>query len=256
MKIDYEPPLSTIKDFRRNWRGANHSSEFYLVARSLDGDLGTGYVGTLPKFKGKTFVQHLQERYSQGDQEIDVLDIGCGQGRALIELSQRFPSIKLHGVSADDYRPRLPKNLKPLAENIDYRIGDAHRLRNIFGDVRFDLIVSVCTFHYLPDPQGVLRQAYGLLKDSGMAFIHEPCIPLTFEEVKQLRRYWRLNGVDAKLESHGPMPYEGIELFDIAVRKTVPKLLLPFNYCIIEDRTLSYKLNQQEVSPKSLLVTR
>lgn len=135
-----------------------------------DGNLNE-YNATLPRFQGKTLFQHIRERVTQGQTPIRVLDIGCGKGIFLCELVSRFPQIKASGISAFDYREILEDPWFTYIQRVDYRVGNAYNLREIFNDVRFDVITSMYTLQYLPNPTAVVEQAYTLLNTGGVAFL-------------------------------------------------------------------------------------
>lgn len=109
-----------------------------------------------------------------------VLDIGCGDGALLLRLhtSVGLPWSHLVGITADepacgewDLRTHHPEGAKsvhvadfercstaPAANSNDQAVGcdfDWHR--------RFDLVVSLNTFHHLLDPIGAVQSALGLL---------------------------------------------------------------------------------------------
>lgn len=92
------------------------------------------YEAILPRIQDKTVVGHIRERLAQGQQQVSVLDIGCGKGIALCELILKFPKVKAYGLSDFDYRTVLDDPWLTYIQRVDYRVGDAHRLKKIFGD--------------------------------------------------------------------------------------------------------------------------
>lgn len=105
-------------------------------------------------------VPGLQQKLERG---ITVADVGCGRGRALIKLAERFPKSLFTGF--DVYGP----NIQKARENAE-RAGVASRVTFEQRDVSeslpgaFDLILTVDVVHDAVDPQGLLtsiRRALG-----------------------------------------------------------------------------------------------
>jgi 2-polyprenyl-3-methyl-5-hydroxy-6-metoxy-1,4-benzoquinol methylase len=87
---------------------------------------------------------------------IEVADIGCGRGRALIKLAQEFPNSRYVGY--DVFGPNVAKATLAAEE-----AGVADRVRFVEQDAseglqrRFDLITTFDVLHDAIDPQGLLR---------------------------------------------------------------------------------------------------
>lgn len=166
------------------------------------------YLELLPTFEGRNFAEHIETKFKQTGQPIAVLDIGCGQGVMLGELLDLdINSIPVYpfGVSAFDYRPFLgeDKDIIDPDDEVNYRVGDAHKLSRLFPDIKFDIVVSVATFKYLADPLAALKQAYMVCKEGGLMFIDSFCVPLTKPQADLLRTFWEKNGIKVDLrQSH------------------------------------------------------
>lgn len=135
-----------------------------------DGNLAE-YRAGLPRHNGQTIIDCIRERTAQGQKPVNVLDIGCGKGIFLCELSLKFPQVRAFGLSAFDYRDFLEDPWFTYIKRVDYRLGDAHNLKQIFKGVRFDIVTSFYTFPYLANPSAVLDQVHSLLNSGGLAFI-------------------------------------------------------------------------------------
>ncbi len=239
----------------RSFRDVRHKDRLYLgnppKAQSEGGryrgnrDLSY-YIANLPTFEELTFFDHARNK-TDDSEEVRVLDIGCGEGLALAELKQKLPEVKAFGISATDMRVITPPDdLKPYVDSIDYRIGDAHKLKDIFRGESFDYIISTKTFIHLGDPFRVLKQCYRLLKTGGIAFIEDPGFWLTAREFSKLQQFWESQGVKAEL--HGLLSMSSEEItqlaaafpvfnntrsdFHIAIQRSpeAPRLPMPFKY--------------------------
>ena len=89
-----------------------------------------------------------------------VLEVGCGEGNALGQLSDRFPRLTYCG---------LDLVVEQVREDVALLNGDAHFLP--FADKSFDLVFSICVFRYLADKIKALREVSRVLKPTGKAYI-------------------------------------------------------------------------------------
>ena len=100
-----------------------------------------------------------------------LLDIGCGDGRLLFELSRKFLGKKLAGI---DYSKRAIDYAKIMDTNAEWVYGDI-KDKNIF-DVKFDIITLIETLeHIKPDEiKTFLNGAHNYLKESGSFIVTVP----------------------------------------------------------------------------------
>jgi len=98
---------------------------------------------------------------------IDVVDVGCGRGLALMHLAQRFPQSRFLGYdfsqeanqwANDEARRRGLKNVR-------FEIRDAAKLDD---EQRFDVIFAFDSIHDQVDPHAMLAGIYRALKDDGL----------------------------------------------------------------------------------------
>jgi SAM-dependent methyltransferase len=103
---------------------------------------------------------------------IDVLDVGCGNGRALNHLAAAFPRSRFTGYSTK-------------GEDVDAARCEAHERQ--LGNVRFarrdaalvchldefDLVTALDTIHDHPRPDAALRRLAGALRHDGVLLLRE-----------------------------------------------------------------------------------
>jgi ubiquinone/menaquinone biosynthesis C-methylase UbiE len=114
-------------------------------------------------------VPGLEKRLDSG---IDVLDVGCGSGRAMIALAERYPNSKFAGYDFSDEgvgRARSEAKEKGLT-NVRFEVQDA---ANFEVGSQFDLITSFDAIHDQADPKGMLRSISKALKPDGVYLIQD-----------------------------------------------------------------------------------
>jgi SAM-dependent methyltransferase len=108
-------------------------------------------------------IDGLGRRLEEG---IDVADIGCGRGRALIKLAQAFPQSRFVGYDA--YGPNVAQ---ARANANDAGVGD--RIRFVELDATdglpapADFVTTFDVVHDAVDPSGLLRAIRNALKPGG-----------------------------------------------------------------------------------------
>jgi ubiquinone/menaquinone biosynthesis C-methylase UbiE len=101
-----------------------------------------------------------------------VLDVGCGSGRALIQLAKAFPASRFVGY--DSY-PGVVERAKRNAEREDVADRIAFEVCDIMkgAPAQFDLVTAFDSLHDLPDPADGLRALGRALKDDGVLLVLE-----------------------------------------------------------------------------------
>jgi len=129
-------------------RGSAKTEEDRVIARKFgkeffDGDRKYGYGGYYynPRFWQPvipTFIDYFGLTASSS-----VLDIGCGKGFMLYDLTQLIPGITVKGIDISEYAiTNAIDDMKPHV-----KVGNAKKLD--FGDKTFDVIISINTVHNL-----------------------------------------------------------------------------------------------------------
>lgn len=111
----------------------------------------------------------FEERLEAGAK---VLDLGCGQGRALLALAQRFPRSRFLGIDlceAPLEKARASAREQKL-DNIHFEQGDGARLSH---KEAFDLITTFDAIHDQSRPDLVLKNIHGALKSGGAYLMQE-----------------------------------------------------------------------------------
>ena len=101
-----------------------------------------------------------------------VLDAGCGRGRSLKQLAERFRPERILGVDAD---PRMPRWAEPVVSGldcaVDLRVADASDTG--LPDASVDLVFCHQTLHHLADQEAALAEFFRVLKPGGVLLMAE-----------------------------------------------------------------------------------
>ena len=114
-------------------------------------------------------VPGLTERLEKG---IDVLDVGCGSGRALNLMARSFPNSRFLGYDLSEEaiaRARAEAEEHGTA-NARFEVKDAATLDE---EARYDLITTFDAVHDQADPAAVLKGIADALKDDGIYLMQD-----------------------------------------------------------------------------------
>jgi len=111
-------------------------------AEYWDGERQYGYGGYRYDGRWRPIAQRLAERYDLAP-GMRVLDVGCGKGFLLYELSQVVSGLEIAGIDISAYGIA---NAKPEVAG-SLQVGDARSLP--FAADSFDLVISLGTLHNL-----------------------------------------------------------------------------------------------------------
>jgi ubiquinone/menaquinone biosynthesis C-methylase UbiE len=108
-----------------------------------DGDRKYGYGGYYYDGRWKAVAKKLIEHYKLKSND-KILDIGCGKGFLLYELSVLIPNLKVYGIDISKYAIQNAK------EEVKDKLIVANATFLPFEDYEFDLVISLNTLHNLP----------------------------------------------------------------------------------------------------------
>jgi SAM-dependent methyltransferase len=114
----------------------------------------------------------IDRRLRDSTRPAKVIDVGCGEGWAAIELARAFPAIRVVGLDIDPTsieRARRHAAEAGLADRVTFRLGDASN--GGFGEDRFDLVLFLESLHDLPRPVEALVGARASLAEAGAVIV-------------------------------------------------------------------------------------
>ncbi|MGZ8408301.1 MAG: class I SAM-dependent methyltransferase [Hyphomicrobium sp.] len=111
----------------------------------------------------------LVERLTTG---IDVLDVGCGLGQALLQLAAAFPNSRFTGydISQEAIGRAVQEAASAGLPNVDFVIRDATHMSE---RGRFDLVLTFDAIHDQPDPAAVLAGIRRALRPGGVYLMQD-----------------------------------------------------------------------------------
>ena len=114
-------------------------------------------------------VPGLKEKLQNG---IDVLDVGCGSGRAINKLAALFPNSTFYGY--DFSKQAISRASKEAAEkqlsNVRFEVKD---VTSLDVDNKYDLITTFDAVHDQANPAAVLAGIENALKDDGIYLMQD-----------------------------------------------------------------------------------
>ena len=136
----------TVRDVKA--RGVEKTEEDRSIARKFgkdffDGDRKNGYGGYNyhPRF-WQPVIPTFQDHFGLSS-NTSILDVGCGKGFMLCDISELIPGIKVKGIDISEYA------IENAMEEMKPHIQVANALDLPFEDNSFDVVISINTIHNL-----------------------------------------------------------------------------------------------------------
>lgn len=103
---------------------------------------------------------------------IDVLDVGCGAGLAMLELAATFPASSFTGIELceDAFAETQVTAARMNLSNLALRAQDLSQVTTLG---KFDLITAFDAVHDQKDPQGLLDLVFNSLADDGLFLMQD-----------------------------------------------------------------------------------
>ncbi|MGJ5620700.1 class I SAM-dependent methyltransferase [Sulfitobacter sp. MF3-043] len=103
---------------------------------------------------------------------IDVLDVGCGAGRAMMKLARAFPASRFTGVDLceDAFVETQVEAARSNLSNLRFLAQDLSQVTSLG---KFDLITAFDAVHDQKDPQGLLDLVHNSLAEGGLFLMQD-----------------------------------------------------------------------------------
>lgn len=109
---------------------------------------------------------------SRLERGINVLDAGCGGGRALLALAEAYPNSRFTGydLCPEAFEEAAKEALARGLANLRFEVRD---LRDFYEPQRYDLITSFDAVHDQPEPQALIAGIALALKPGGVYLMQD-----------------------------------------------------------------------------------
>ncbi len=161
----YIPHLGSVEDeiltCFKNGGGVPYSS-FKRFHEIMEEDSGQTIVPIIVD-QVVPLMEGMKEALLQG---VDVLDVGCGRGKALLELAKVFPKSRFTGydISNESITHAIREMDREGLENLNYEVRDAS---NFQEKEKFFLILALDAIHDQAKPRQALENIYNSLSTHG-----------------------------------------------------------------------------------------
>lgn len=131
-------------------------------------------------------VEKTLEKAIESEDIVRVLEIGCGEGRVLMELRKLFSNIEIYGINKKPWAAmRGESSLKRTGTY--YNIFGREEIKEVklpkvsfydagnglrFKDNYFDLVISQVAIQYIKRKDILLEEVWRVMKKNGKAFLH------------------------------------------------------------------------------------
>jgi ubiquinone/menaquinone biosynthesis C-methylase UbiE len=114
---------------------------------------------------------------ARGADQLKLLDVGCGTGRTLHQLSRAHPKLRLSGVDLSPAYIRLARKRLAAVDELTLAVENAEALP--WADATFDVVTSVYMFHELPRNarRNAVREMLRVLRPGGLVVIEDSAQP-------------------------------------------------------------------------------
>jgi ubiquinone/menaquinone biosynthesis C-methylase UbiE len=124
------------------------------------------------------FYQAIHKRlleYVNLPPQANVLDLGCGTGRLLNRLADRFPDLCGTGLDLSSQMLRVARRSNRHHPRLIFIEGKAESLP--FADGQFDAVFNTISFLHYPEPKQVFAEVARVLKEGGSFYLADTSIP-------------------------------------------------------------------------------
>lgn len=113
----------------------------------------------------RDWIQHIN--IPSSDLPLTILDVGCGDGKATVDLLKNFPHSTIVGIDPNHQMIDFAKHTHAVHTNISWCVVGAE---DIHDAERFDIAVSFSTLQWIQDITKALKNIHTALKKDGFLY--------------------------------------------------------------------------------------
>ena len=98
--------------------------------------------------------------------KMEVLDLGCGPGELISELTNIFKNIEITGIDFSEKMLEISNKRNPLATHIKMDTAELSKLEG-----KFDIIICTHSLPYYKEPKNVFKQLHRVLSSDGKILV-------------------------------------------------------------------------------------
>lgn len=96
--------------------------------------------------------------------DLRILDVGCGIGELLRDMKNTFKKYSLH-LSGIDFSPNMIKRAKEFDSSINYQVLDVSFINNYYENL--DYIICTHSFPYYKNKKNIIEKFHSILNTNG-----------------------------------------------------------------------------------------
>ena len=163
--------------YRRNF---HWQSDGYFSRRSAElYDVGVEFLfhGTADIMRRQIIPPVTRHIAGRDPRSVRLVDIGCGTGRTLKQLSRAHPRLRYTGVDLSPYYVQVARDNLRHVEDLSLLVDNAEALP--LADASFDVVTSVYLLHELPRAarRKVMREMYRIVAPGGIVVLEDSTQP-------------------------------------------------------------------------------
>ena len=97
---------------------------------------------------------------------IKILDLGCGPGELISELTKKFSNIEVTGIDFSEKMLEISNKRNPSAKHIKMDTANLYELED-----QYDIIVCTHSLPYYKEPKNVFKELHRVLKSNGKILV-------------------------------------------------------------------------------------
>ena len=142
----------------------NKTEESRITYNKIAFEYDTSREGQYTRFH----INELANTINLREDNVVVLDVACGNGTLLGELSKKA-NIQANGIDISENMIHAAKMRYP---NMNFEVKPCCPLE--WSNESIDIITICCAFHHFDNPQGFVNECKRVLKKNGTVYIAEP----------------------------------------------------------------------------------